>query len=127
MSNDDTTGLTGAIQRLGGTINTMMPMPQQSASDYDKERTDHLIRGNERLSTQVAHLAVAIDKLSLKMDKLEAANISRREYEEMKERTDKNTNRLQAHHIWLILLTIGGCLIGGGLLYLFVYVFSGGL
>lgn len=126
MSNEPPMGLPANIDALGRAITTMMP-PLHNKSDYDQERSDSLIKGHERISVQVERLQIDIEKILLKVERLETANVSRQEYEQMKERTEKNTSQIQTHHVWLLILTIGGCLIGSGLLYLFVYVFNGGL
>lgn len=121
MSNEDTTGLTGTINRLGGALNTMMPM----ANDRDqRDKTDSILRDVDRnlstLTERVAHIQSSVDKLTTKLDKMDGNQVTKEEYAFMKRWLTGTT-------VGLVVTFILACLACAGVFYLGLYIFQGGM
>lgn len=119
MSNEDTTGLTGTINRLGGALNTMMPM----ANDRDqRDKTDSILRDVDRnlstLTERVAHIQSSVDKLTTKLDKMDGNQVTKEEYTFMKRWLTGTT-------IGLVVTAFVACLALAGVVAIVIYL--GGL
>lgn len=132
MSDDtgNTLGLQGAINRLGGLAQNMNSLqPQQN--DREHATVTDLYRLYERLAVNSEHtqedvkelraeVKEGLKELAVRIEQQGGKQVNQQEFEQVKRDT-------RYHRVWLILLTVGFCLLASGLLYLFIFVFNSGL
>lgn len=119
MSND-TRGLPETIQRLGGTIQTMMP--SMTTEREQRDRMDDILRGVavnvSTLTERIAHIQQGMDKLTAKLDKIDGDLITKEDYSFMKRWLTGTT-------IGLVVTAIVACIALAGVVAIIIYL--GGL